>query len=463
MRHHDLIVIGAGSGNGTLGESFADLDLAVVEQDRFGGTCLNFGCIPTKMFVLPADRIAEAREAARLGVHFDTPSVDWPAIRDRVFGRTDPISGHHAANRRNSGATVYAATARFVGERQLELSTGERLSADRMVVAVGSRPTMLPVPGLDTVDPAHGIHTSDTIMRLDALPARMVVVGGGFIACEFAHVFEAFGVEVTIVEATESLLPAEEPAVRSRVTEAMGERMPVHLGSTVSGARRDGQVWHLDVEGDAPGTLEAEVVLVAVGRTPNGDRLDAAAGGLRLDERGRVVVDGQQRTGVPGVWALGDVSTHFPLKHVANHEGKVAFHNIAVDLGRIGGPPRESDHRFVPHAVFTHPQVAAFGPTSAQLDAAGTAYVSATRPYASTAYGWALDDDHSFLTVHADPTTGSILAAHCVGPQASILIQPLLQAAQTGQSAREVATGQYWIHPALPEVVENALLDLPLD
>ncbi len=395
MRHHDLIVIGAGSGNGTLGESFADLDLAVVEQDRFGGTCLNFGCIPTKMFVLPADRIAEAREAARLGVHFDTPSVDWPAIRDRVFGRTDPISGHHAANRRNSGATVYAATARFVGERQLELSTGERLSADRMVVAVGSRPTMLPVPGLDTVDPAHGIHTSDTIMRLDALPARMVVVGGGFIACEFAHVFEAFGVEVTIVEATESLLPAEEPAVRSRVTEAMGERMPVHLGSTVS--------------------------------------------------------------------ALGDVSTHFPLKHVANHEGKVAFHNIAVDLGRIGGPPRESDHRFVPHAVFTHPQVAAFGPTSAQLDAAGTAYVSATRPYASTAYGWALDDDHSFLTVHADPTTGSILAAHCVGPQASILIQPLLQAAQTGQSAREVATGQYWIHPALPEVVENALLDLPLD
>ena len=176
-----------------------------------------------------------------------------------------------------------------------------------------------------------------------------------------------------------------------------------------------------------------------------------------------MVVDAQQRTSVEGVWALGDVSSHWQLKHVANHEARVVAHNLAVAFGRLDAAPQESDHRFVPHAVFGHPQVAAFGPTAAELEASGTAYVTKTQRYGDIAYGWALEDVGGFLTVHASPVTRRVLAAHCIGPQASTVIQPLIQAASFGQDVHEVARGQYWIHPALSEVVENALLGLEFD
>lgn len=462
MPHHDLVILGAGSGRSLAGLA-TDLDVALVEERKMGGTCLNVGCIPTKMYVLPADRVVEAREAATLGVSFPAPTVDFPAIRDRIFGRIDPISEHHAdEEHERDGLTVYDATARFTGERRIELSTGEVLTADRIVVAAGSRPRLLSVPGLDRVDPAAGVHTSDTVMRLDALPERMVIVGGGFIACEFAHVFEAYGVGVTIVEFTDSLLPAEDDEIRRRYTSTMSERMPVHVSSEVVDAVRSDGVWHLDVDGpDGRFGLDAEAVLVAVGRTPNGDRLDAAAGGIDMDEAGRIVVDGQQRTSAPGVWALGDVSSHWPLKHVANHEARVTDHNVRVDVGLLDADPIESDHRFVPHAVFTHPQVAAFGPTARDLDRDGVRYVTATHPYSGIAYGWALGDTEGFLTVYADRDSRRVLAAHCIGPQASVIIQPLLQAASFDQDASQLARGQYWAHPALTEIVENALLKLP--
>ncbi|HYN28283.1 MAG TPA: mycothione reductase [Dermatophilaceae bacterium] len=462
MPSHDLVILGTGSGNSILTPEFDDLDTAVVEHGRFGGTCLNTGCIPTKMLVLPADRVVEAQDAARLGVGSPRPVVHWPSVRDRVFGRVDGVADSGEAYRRSqSHVTVYAGTARFIGPRRLALSTGEEVTGDRVVVGAGSRPNGLPVDGLRHADPARGVHTSETVMRLDALPPRMAVLGGGYVGCELAHVFAAYGVEVTQVQRSDRLLVHEDEHVSRRYTEVAAGRVDLRLSTTVRSATREGGVWSLDLTGAAGATrVEAEVVLIAAGRTPNGDLLDAPAGGLALDPAGRIVVDAEQRTPVPGVWALGDVSSPYQLKHVANHEARVVAHNLAVDLGRVPGPPRRTDHRFVPHAVFGHPQVAAFGPTRAELEAAGTAYVSATYSYGDVAYGWALEDTTGFLTVCADPVTRHVLAAYCVGPEASTLIQPLIQAAAFGQDAGEVARGQYWIHPALSEVVENALLGL---
>jgi mycothione reductase len=202
-------------------------------------------------------------------------------------------------------------------------------------------------------------------------------------------------------------------------------------------------------------------VLLAVGRRPNSDGLDPQAGGLEVHGDGRLVVDAEQRTTADGVWALGDICSEYQLKHVANHEARIVAHNLAVDLGRVPGEPRRTDDRPVPHAVFGHPQVAAFGPTAAELEAAGIPHVTATQAFGDTAYGWALEDATGLLTVHAD-LSGRVLAAHAVGPNSSTLIQPLIQAASFGQHAHDVARGQYWIHPALAEVVENALLGLPL-
>lgn len=463
MPHHDLVIIGSGSGNSLLTPELEGLDVAIVEKGTFGGTCLNVGCIPTKMFVLPADRVVEADDARRLGVTFEPPRVDWPGIRDRIFGRIDPISrGGEEYRRGQEHVTLYRTRARFAGPRRLVLDSGEELTAERVVVAAGSRAVGLPVDGLTAADPDRGVHTSDTVMRMDALPTRLAVVGGGFVACEMAHVFSSLGVRVTQVQRSARLLTAEELEVAEHYTAVARERYDLRLSTTVTSAERTRGVWRLETEGpDGPGHVEAEAVLVAIGRRPNTDLLDAAAGQLETHPDGRLVVDAQQRTSVRGVWALGDVSSEHQLKHVANGEARIVAHNLAVDLDRIAGPPVEDDGRPVPHAVFGHPQVAAFGPTAAQLRSAGTEFVSFTQKVGDVAYGWALEDTTGVLTVHASPD-GHLLAAHMVGPQASSVIQPLVQAASLGQTAHEVARGQYWIHPALSEVVENALLGLPL-
>jgi len=301
------------------------------------------------------------------------------------------------------------------------------------------------------------------VMRMPELPPRMLVIGGGYVACELAHVFGAYGTAITQVQRSATLLVREEPSIAERYTEISGRRFDLRTSTRVTSAERVGEVWRVELEGDDGVTslVEAEAVLLAVGRTPNGADLGVEAGGVALDEDGFVVVDEHQRTTAPGTWALGDVCSHHMLKHVANHEARVVAHNLAVTLGRSEKPLMRSDHRFVPHAVFGHPQIASFGPTGAELERDGVDVVSYTQAYGDVAFGWAMEDTTGFLTVHAAPD-GRVLAAHAIGPVASTLIQPLLQAASFGQHAHEVARGQYWIHPALAEVVENALLGLDL-
>ena len=216
----------------------------------------------------------------------------------------------------------------------------------------------------------------------------------------------------------------------------------------------------VDVEGpDGAATLTADVLLLATGRIPNGDGLDLDTTGVALDDDGYVVVDEHQQTGRPGIFALGDVSSHHQLKHVANHEARVVQHNLLHPEAMVA-----ADHRYVPHAVFSSPQVASVGLTEEEAFAQGVGYVVGQTAYASTAYGWAMGEtgDH-VVKVLADPATGLLLGAHLIGPDASSLIQPLIQAMSFGLAAPDVARGQYWIHPAMAEVVENALLALPLD
>lgn len=464
MPHHELAIIGTGSGNTLLTEHLDGVDVAIIEANRFGGTCLNVGCIPTKMFVLPADRIVHGQDAGRIGVTVDAARADWPAIRDRIFARIDPIAdGGEEYRFSQSHVTVYKAEARFVGDRRLALSTGEEVTADHIVVAAGSRADLLSdVPGLEQADPGAGLHTSDSVMRMEVLPRRMVIIGGGFVACEFAHVFAAYGVEVVQLQRSDRLLTHEEVEVSATYTTVAADRYDLRLQTVATSARRDGEQWILTVQGpQGEDELHADTVLVAVGRTPNSDRLDTAAAGLETHWDGRLVVDEQLRTTAPQVWALGDICSEDQLKHVANHQARIVAHNLAVALGRIDDEPRTLDDRVIPHGVFGYPQAAAFGPTREELETQGTEFVSYTQRFSDVAYGWALEEPHGLLTVHAAPD-GRILAAHCIGPESSTVIQPLIQGASFGQHAHQVARGQYWIHPALAEVVENALLGLPL-
>jgi mycothione reductase len=456
VRHHDLVVIGSGSGNSFLDARFDHLDVALVEHGTFGGTCLNVGCIPTKMLVHPADVARTVARAGHLGIDATVDKVRWTDIRDRVFGRIDPISrgGRDYRARRCRNITLYEGHARFTGPRRLQVECPEgrvALSADRVVIAAGSRPIVPAVVAESDVP----FHTSDTIMRVDALPAHLVILGCGYIAAEFAHVFSALGSTVSLVGRSAPMLRGQDETVAERFTALARERWDVHLGSAPVAVRGDVGEVALDL---ADGTVvRGDTLLVAAGRRPNGDLLDLPAAGIPTHGDGRIVVDAFQRTPAEGVFALGDVSSPFQLKHVANHESKVVAHNLAHPES-----PRRTDHRFVPSAVFTEPQIASVGRTEQQCRADGLDYAVTVQAYGDVAYGWALDDDTGFCKVLAERGTGRLLGAHLMGPEASIVIQPLIQAMSFGLTAREMATGQYWIHPALPEVVENALLGLKL-
>ncbi|MBB4986667.1 mycothione reductase [Streptomyces nymphaeiformis] len=466
-QHFDLVIIGSGSGNSIVDERFADWKVAFVEKgigplDSYGGTCLNVGCIPTKMFVHTADTARAPEHGAALGVDLALRGVDWPVVRDRVFGRIDPIAqgGERYRASGHDKVTLYRGTARFIGERRLTVATAEgpiTLTADRIVVATGSRPVVPDVPGLDE---SLGFHTSDSVMRLEALPRRMTVLGSGFVATELAHVFSSLGVEITLIARGDLLLRHEDADVARRFTELAQDQWDVRLNRKLVGADRspDGTL-RLDLEGpQGAESVDTDELLVAVGRRPNSDLVDAAAGGLDLHADGRITVDAHQATSVPGVWALGDVSSPWQLKHVANHEARVVQHNLLHPDAL-----RATDHRHVPHAVFSSPKIAAVGLTEQEAQASGRPYVTAMREYSGIAYGWAMEDATGFAKVLADPATGEILGAHIIGPEAPTLIQPLVQAMAFGLDARAMATGQYWIHPAMPELIENALLALPLD
>jgi mycothione reductase len=288
-------------------------------------------------------------------------------------------------------------------------------------------------------------------MRLESLPPRLGIIGGGFIATELGHVFSGFGSEVTVFNRSKVLLRAEDGEIAQRFTEVFGRRVDLRLGHIPERVEQAGDVIRIHNNGEV---TEVDVLLVAAGRKPNSDLVAAEAGGLEVHDDGRIKVDATMATSVGGVWAIGDVSNPHQLKHLANAEVKVAFWNM-----RHPEDVREVDNRAVPHAVFSDPQVASVGLTEEQAETNGLDFVVGRRDYAGTAYGWALVDEDSFAKVLIDRETGKLIGAHVVGPQAATLIQPLIQAMQFEQTAESVASDVFYIHPALTEVIENALLD----
>ena len=468
MRTHDLVVIGAGSGNMVVDDRFSGLDVAIIDDRKFGGTCVNHGCIPSKMLSYSAqvaDTVAGAadfdidigadvhRRALARGAE---PRLRWTALRDRVFGRTDELAADGEQGRRDSDfVTVYKGHARFTEPGRLRVSVdGDtvEVAAERIGVAAGGRPV---VPDV-VVESGLPYQTSDTVMRLDTAPDHLAVLGGGYIAAELAHVFSAAGSRITLIEKSSRLLGGpHDDTVRDVYTELARSRYDLRCGSEV--AEITGTAGDLSLHLDDGSTVRADMLLVATGRRSNSDRLDVEKGGIDTHEDGRIVVDRHCRTTAEGVFALGDVSTAVPLKHVANREAAVVRHNLLHpdDLHAVS-------HELVPSAVFTQPQIAAIGRTEKDCRDDGLDHRVGLARYSDVAYGWAMRDESGLCKVLAT-SDGEILGAHVIGPQAATLIQIFVVAMNFGIRADELASRPYWIHPALTEVVENALIDLGKD
>lgn len=472
----DLIIIGSGSGNSLVTEHWEGRRVAIVDAGVFGGTCLNRGCIPTKMYVYPALLADAPAEAGRLGVDLRFEGADFPAMRDRIFGRVDAISDAGLRYRRDEldWTEVVAEEVRFTGARELTTASGRLLRGDQVVVAAGSRPALPDVPGMDLPS----VHTSDTIMRVSRQPRRLVVVGGGFIGAEFASVFSALGTEVVQVNRSPRLLRHLDAAVADRFTEIASRRWDLRTGWTVGavepvadparaedgwvavrlepapGLGRDG--------GGEPSVIEADAVLMATGRVPNTDRLHLADVGYDVTADGVLAVDGFQRAlaggePVPGVYGLGDAANTWQLKHVANHEARVVAHNLVHP-----GDLRQNTLGPVPAAVFTRPQIASVGLTEEEaVERLGEDAVTVKeQAFGDVAYGWAMEDTEGVCKVVAERATGRILGAHVMGHDAANLVQTFVTGMSFDIDAHTLARGQYWPHPALSEVVENALLGL---
>ncbi len=464
MAHFDLLIIGTGSGNSVITPEFDDLKIALVERDRLGGTCLNVGCIPSKMLVIPADRVVEAREASeRLGVDIATNAVHWPAIRDRIFGRIDPIVESGTEYRATSpNVTLFQGDARFTGDRsvRIEMADGsvENVSAAQVVLAAGARPQIPDIEGLADTP----FHTSDTVMRIDELPSRLAIIGGGFIAAELGHVFSGLGSDVTVIHRGDRMLRHEDEEVSRRFTEVFAGQVELLLNALPVSVSHAAGEFRIEVESTAAdgsgssrrSTITADALLVTVGRTPNGAQLGAHAGGVELDEDGYVVTDDYLRTSAPGVWALGDIRNPAQLKHLANQDARVLSNNLLHPESLV-----PIDQHVVPHAVFSNPQIGSTGLSEAQLAIRGRPYLVGRCDYGAVAYGWALEDQSGFAKILIDPGDLRILGAHIIGPQAATLVQQLVQAMRFDIPADRLAREQIWCHPALPEVIENALLD----
>lgn len=454
-KHYDLIVIGTGSGNSIPGPEFHDKSIAIVEKGAFGGTCLNVGCIPTKMFVYASEIALAVRESERYGISAEVSDVDWPSIVNRVFrDRIDPISASGEEYRRGPktpNIDVYDQHASFIAPKTIRTGQGSEeaiISGDRIVIATGSRPFI----DQKVIDSGVRYYTNENIMRLESLPESMVVMGGGYIAMEFAHVFDALGVKVTVVNRSEKLLRQLDSDISDRFTEITKEKLDCRLGRTIDSITENDGVVTLTL--DDGSTAQGKVFLVATGRIPNGDLMDLDKAGVEMDGR-RIKVDQYGRTTAPDVWALGDVSSPYLLKHVANAEMRAVKHNLLhpEDL-------QPMPHENVPAAVFTHPQIGTVGLTEDEAHAAGYNITVKVQNYGDVAYGWAMEDTEHFVKLIADKDTGLLLGAHFIGPQASTLVQQLITVMAFKLDVRDVATKQYWIHPALPELTENALLGL---
>ncbi|WP_327053714.1 dihydrolipoyl dehydrogenase [Halomicrococcus gelatinilyticus] len=449
MQEFDFVVVGSGSGLDVASTAVRQgLDVAVVEEGPLGGTCLNRGCIPSKMLIHRADLAEEIRDASAFGIDATIEDVDFAGMVEEV---TDDVAGDAESIERGLRAsehhTLFHERGRFVDERTLEVGD-ERIRGETVLVAAGTRPKIPDIDGIDDVS----YLTSKAALELQERPDRLIVVGGGYIAAELGHFFGAFGTDVSIVGRRDVLLPDEDREVSETFTEVFARDHDVYAGYEATAVSEDGGDITVRAEGpDDAVEVTADELLVAAGRQPNTDTLNVEAAGIETDEEGFVETNEYLETTADDVWALGDIVGNYLYKHSANHEARYVARNA---LGR--GEKQPVDYTAMPHAVFSSPQVAGVGRTEQELRDAAREFAVRTYEYGDTAMGQALMEDDGFVKVLADPEDAAILGCHIVGPDASSIVHEVVVAMTSGSGTVHDVRETIHVHPALNEVVQRA-------
>ena len=444
MKKFDVLVVGSGAGLEVA--SFAsekDMSVAIVEEGPLGGTCLNRGCIPSKMLIHSADVVETIKSSEKFGIKSKIENIDFASIVKRVSEVVDTDSAGIEKSIRESGnPTLYKLRGKFIGSKQMQVGD-EQIEADKVFIVGGTRPSTPPIPGLEDTP----YLDSTKALRLEKQPEHLVIIGGGYIAAELAHFYGALGTKITILVRGERMLDNEDEEIADWFTKEFSRKYKILFKTETEAVFYQDNKFILKLKGGG-GKLESDQLLVATGRVSNTDILDVKSTGVETDERGYIKVNEYLETNVKGIWAFGDIIGILPFRHAANNQVGFAIKNAFTDK-KVPFEPFA-----IGHAIFSSPQVGGVGKTEQELKKEGISYKVGRAELKNTGMGGALQEN-GLAKVLTDEKGERILGVHIVGPQASVLIHEAIVAMKANGTVKAI-TDTVHIHPALPEWLQRA-------
>jgi mycothione reductase len=459
LKNYDLIVIGTGSGM-ELANAFLqgnpNAKIAVIDKDEPGGICLTKGCIPSKLLIYPADVVRTIQKAKEFGIHAEIKKIDSEYILERMRSLINKdITMIRNGLTQTKNVDYHNSTAEFISPYTLKVDD-ETITSKMFFLSIGSRPAIPRMEGLEET----GYLTSDSILKLKHLPNSIVIIGGGYIAAEYGHFLSAMGCKVTIIGRNKQFIPEEEPEISSLVKRELQKRVTILTGYDVQKTQKTSndkkKITAINTENKKETEVVADELFIAVGRKSNTDLLHPEKAGIKIDEKGFIIVNEFLETTQPNIWAMGDANGKYMFKHVANYESQIVYYNAILKN------KTSTDYHAVPHAVFTEPEIASVGLKESEAIAkyGKENVLVGFQKYADTAKGEAMALEDGFIKILLEKNTGKILGAHIIGPQASVLIQEIIDLMYTTNQNPEPLNNAMHIHPSLSEVVSRAFRSL---
>lgn len=463
MKKFDLIVIGSGSGLDVANAAAIEkgFKVAIFEKDKLGGTCLNRGCIPSKLLIHSADIIEIIKKADVFGITVKDYTIDFQQIVNRVNKIVNTESNEIKKGLQASkNPQLFLQECKFIGEKKILIANDKIITSDTILIASGTRPNIPNIKGLKNVE----YITSNEALRLKQQPKSLTIIGGGYIACELAHFFGSLGTKINIIQRNDLLIPNEDTDISTRLTNIFSKKYNIYLGynaelvfydSKDKNSLHNTKIINVIAKNKFGNYVKvsSDQLLIAIGRIPNSDLLNIEKSGVKINERGFIIVDEYLETNIRGIFALGDIVGKYQFKHNANNEAQFAYNNIVHPDKKI-----PVNYTAMPHAIFTNPQIAAVGYTEQQLTKEKIKYEKSIYPYIQTGMGQVIEDKEGFVKFLIDKRNRTILGCHIMGTDASILIHEVLVAMRIGKDKGKIdnITRTIHIHPSLSEVISKA-------